>query len=94
MNRVVVLHTDSSASLVVLGTVDASSAPEIARHLGLLIARYPEVHVDLGNVGSVDEAGLALLRDVVGAARGYGVKVVLVSASDAVETALDEPFVA
>jgi anti-anti-sigma factor len=94
MNRIVVLHTGSSASLVVFGHLDTAFAPEIARRLGLLIARCDDVHVDLGNIGSVDAVGLALLRDVITGAEAFGAHITLVCASDVVATAFEEPSVA
>jgi anti-anti-sigma factor len=56
--------TDTASGLAVAGEIDVSTAPAFARALRARTAVSPHVHVDLGELGFVDVAGLRTVFDV------------------------------
>jgi anti-sigma B factor antagonist len=77
--------SDSVASIVADGEIDANSAPQLREELdGLLASGVHELVVDLGGVTFLDSAGLCVLAATHRKAQGQGARLRVRASSRAV----------
>ena len=78
-----ITRTDHETSLVIRGSLDINSAPQLAEEIDKLVAgKVKRVTVDLSDLDLIDSSGVAALVKLYKGIRGHGGHVEMTGARD------------
>lgn len=78
-----ITRTDHETSLVIRGSLDINSAPQLAEEIDKLVAsKVKRVSVDLAGLDLIDSSGVAALVKLYKGIRGHGGHVEMTGARD------------
>lgn len=78
-----ITRTDHETSLVIRGSLDINSAPQLAEEIDKLVAgKVKRVTVDLAGLDLIDSSGVAALVKLYKGIRGHGGQVEMTGARD------------
>jgi anti-sigma B factor antagonist len=83
LNPFDITRADHETSLVIRGSLDINSAPQLAEEIDkLVIAKVKRVNVDLSALDLIDSSGVAALVKLYKGVRGHGGHVEMTGARD------------
>jgi anti-sigma B factor antagonist len=83
LNPFDITRADHETSLVIRGSLDINSAPQLAEEIDkLVIAKVKRVNVDLSALDLIDSSGVAALVKLYKGIRGHGGHVEMTGARD------------
>ena len=87
--RAVLQKTDAGVQLDLIGELDVSTAPELARHVDEIVGAHGDVRVDCSQLTFADSSGLDTLIRLAKALREQGRALLLTDVAPAVRRAIE-----